>query len=150
MVPEFINNRGSHFYDFMEPVLNYGGIVMTERYKLATFAYQGLQGNGFDLIEELHEEASIPNPHLTYVLDIGFDEAMKRMEGKGEEIEKFERDPEFLKKLIDYYRDLTQRGIEDPNLFGPLALINSSLPEKDVARQIFSIFNQRFGYRLRK
>ena len=75
---------------------------------------------------------------LPIFLDVNYETAKRRIEQRGEVLEKFEKDEEFTKKLIEGYRDLTQKE----NLFGKIIKINGNNPIEKVTQNITEEFNR--------
>ena len=64
----FINDRLWHMENVVEPSLEMGLQVVSDRYKLSTLAYQSAQGMDIDELIERHEELCPPD--LTIFLDV--------------------------------------------------------------------------------
>ncbi len=99
----FLADRHEHVERVIKPALSAGQWVISVRFADSSMAYQGARGIDRELIEKLNMEA-IGNvyPDLTILLDLSTHEAMKRIKGRGNTIEHFERN-EFLKKVRKLY-----------------------------------------------
>jgi dTMP kinase len=62
-------------------LLNEGYIVITDRYKYSSFAYQGLNDETLDWIVELNKFA--PDPNIIIFLDVPIDISLKRVSARG-------------------------------------------------------------------
>ena len=107
----------------IRPVIDAGGIVVSDRYHLSTYAYQQTQGVELSDLIKIHKERRIENPDLTVLIEVDYKTASERMKKRGEAIEKFEGDREFIEKLIKNYKDLYINGGDYPSLFGPIVLV---------------------------
>lgn len=101
----FVKDRLEHCKVF-EPMLKKGVIVLSDRYKLSTYAYQMAQGAPFEKIHELHKDVAVPD--LTIVIDITADESAKRISAGREQTNAFQ-DPSFLAKVRDNYLSVKDR-----------------------------------------
>lgn len=106
--------RAQHTKEKLLPALAAGGVVVAERYTLATLAYQGFaRGLDLDLIRRLNHIASFAlKPDLTIVLDIPELEFGSR--DKSRELDRLEKESEgFRRKVREGYRKLArcERGV---------------------------------------
>lgn len=126
----------------IRPELREGSVVVADRFEASTVAYQGY-GRGLDLtlITQLNRFATGGRvPDLTFLLDIepaqGLGRAGRRPEDQGQS--------RFEEELLDFHRRVRQG-------FGDLAraeperwkTIDASLPEEQVAQQVWKIVDQR-------
>lgn len=77
-----VADRLAHVEEIIQPALDVGGIVITDRYWGSTYAYQGYYATG-GLVSDawlaaLHQPLRLPAPHLTLLLDMPADRAMPR------------------------------------------------------------------------
>mgnify|MGYP000409703725 CR=1 FL=1 len=91
----YVKDREEHVKNVILPALKEGKIVICDRYKYSTIAYQSAQGVPMKKIIKMHE--GMPVPDLTIILDISPEVAIKRIiEDKNrKEFDKFEK-MEFL------------------------------------------------------
>lgn len=68
----FCADRAEHVAQIIRPALDAGGIVITDRYELSTWAYQGVAGGlGPDLVERMNDVATGGlHADITIVLDL--------------------------------------------------------------------------------
>jgi dTMP kinase len=98
----YIGDRRDHVAELINPVLSYGGIVISDRYKHSTLAYQQAQGIPLDELVSRHH--GLPVPDLTFIFDLSAEEAAKRMaaDENRDYLEVFEK-VEFQEKLRENY-----------------------------------------------
>lgn len=95
----FIQDRREHIQDLIKPALEKNVIVISDRYKYSTIAYQAAQGQDIQKLIGMHKE--MPVPDFIFIIDTSVEESFKRM--KKDEIrdeeQKFERSQEFQEKV---------------------------------------------------
>jgi len=96
----FVADRYYHYYNVVKPALEQGYIVLQERYKESTIAYQAAMGLDIEWLEELNKY--LPEPDLTIVLDLDVEELVERIAQRGKKQEVFEN-REFLCKVREIY-----------------------------------------------
>jgi len=106
----FAADRKDHVNKEIQPALDRGEIVISDRYYHSTLAYQGFM-RGEDrvkFVREIHRAAEIPIPDLTIILYvpplIGIERTDSKIAG-GVVREIFENSP-FQEKLAGYYRQM--------------------------------------------
>lgn len=134
----FLKDRANHLEKLIKPALRNGVHVICDRYSLSTFAYQNAQGVAFDYIRKKHEEMGIINPDITYLLNISLKTSLDRVRKRGGSLEKFEKDKEFVQKVIENYLKLTEHPLnsETQRIFGAVKVINGEYPEEKVFEEI--------------
>lgn len=132
----YVDDRKRHQEELIIPNLEKGVIVISTRHMLSTFAYQHTQGVSKEYLATLHKDAGIIKPDLTFFLDVDFETARKRIQERGESLEKFEKNPDFIKKLIKNYRNLVEFGIQNPKYFGKILDFSGSPPAEIVSTVI--------------
>ncbi len=145
MIHLYIKDRKKHLQDLIEPFLDIGGIVLCDTYHISTFARQRIEGISIGKIKRIHNAEKIPNPDLTFFLDVNLDTAQKRILERKKPSEKFEKDKEFIQKLIENYRNLVQMGKENPAFLGPIVTINGNSTIQEVAKDIQEGFNSIYN-----
>jgi dTMP kinase len=86
----FLEDRREHVASTIRPALNRGALVLLDRYYFSTIAYQGLKGGDPESIRQANEEFA-PVPDLLVVLDLDPEDALRRIEERGDEANHFER-----------------------------------------------------------
>jgi dTMP kinase len=121
-----------------------GVLVLGDRARPSTLAYQQAQGLALDRLTQMHKNLGIEVPTLTFLLDLPAEVAFERM-GKRIQKEKFEK-RDFLEKVRRNYKELADlsmqensQGEEFRRLFGPIKIINGDQEEKQVTEEIMSI-----------
>jgi dTMP kinase len=117
----YLADRCQHLIEVVEPAMNEGKVVISDRYHDATLAYQGFaRGVKVSLIQSLAQDLNFRTPDLTLFLDlpvkIGLQRARKRncLEGQTE-FGRFESEMmEFHEKVRQGYIELMN---EDPQRF---------------------------------
>ena len=126
--------RKKHLEKLIIPALEQGCFVVCDRYSLSTYAYQMAQGVSLELIRKLHAE--VINPDLTFFVDVDYNVAKKRILARGEKLEKFEKDEEFTKNLINNYRRLVLGSGENISLLGEVVKVNGNNSIREVGDEI--------------
>ena len=115
----YLADRCQHLAEVVEPALQSGQHVMSDRYHDATLAYQGCaRGIGFESIEAIAKVLSIRTPDLTLVIDIDVDTALQRARSRtGMEDSglwgRFEAEKrEFHARVLEGYKELRDQHPE--------------------------------------
>jgi len=96
-----LQDRREHVRDFIEPALEKGVWVLLDRYYLSMMAYQGASGAHVEDIREWNEAfATIPD--VAFWLDIPVEQAVERINARGNGHDAFENEP-FLQACADIY-----------------------------------------------
>ncbi|MEM3455483.1 MAG: dTMP kinase [Candidatus Micrarchaeia archaeon] len=95
----YVNDRKFHIKKMVIPAMKEGCIVISDRYKYSTFAYQLSQGDKLENLIKLHKGLVVPD--LVLILDISEEESIKRISDHKEK-ELFEK-KEFLSKVRENY-----------------------------------------------
>lgn len=154
MAKLYVDDRVEHTNEIIIPVINAGGIVISDRYKMSTCAYQWSQGVDLFELLRMHENRGILIPDLTLLLDVSLEVAQARVkerllrenpdipiEGR---LEKFERDYKFIAKLIEAYRCLAHMSKVDSKIFGKVVTVDGSRPIQEVTLEIQKHFDQLY------
>ncbi len=147
MAELFVEDREAHTKILIKPNINKGVVVLNSRYKMSTCAYQWTQGIPFDVLLRMHEGRGILTPDLTFFLDVPIKIAQERVRRRDDNIEKFERDFEFIGNLIKNYNSLYELSQKNPKLFGRVIRINSNREIDDVSQDIFHEFLDVYALR---
>jgi len=103
----FINDRKEHVEEIIKPMLEKNVVVISDRYKYSTIAFQAAQGIEVDRLIKMHENMLIPD--FVFILDTPVETAFKRMQEKIIQKEqklaenKFEENSELLEKVRQNY-----------------------------------------------
>jgi len=138
----FITDRFQHVKEVVKPNLENGNIVVTDRFKLSTIAYQGAQGIPTEDLIKRHEGLLVPD--ITFIIDLPASKAVERMkiddkrEKRNEH--KFEASVEFLEKTRDNY--LKSKGLlTNERIF----IINGDQEAEEIHKEIISIFERELN-----
>ncbi len=101
----FLKDRKEHV-KIIKIMLKKGVIVLSDRYKHSTYAYQMAQGMSFEKIHEMHK--GLPVPDITIIIDITTEEAEKRLLLKTEEQSHAFNKKEMLQKARQNYLQLKE------------------------------------------
>ncbi len=102
----FAADREEHVSKLIIPKLNDGYHIITDRYFLSTIAYGMASGVDEKRLEGL--AYGLPNPALTFVLDIDVDIAYGRLEKTRDALSIYEH-REFLEKVREAYLGLAKK-----------------------------------------
>ncbi|MFH7872995.1 MAG: dTMP kinase [Candidatus Aenigmatarchaeota archaeon] len=89
-----------------------GRDVFIDRYFLSTIVYQGLQGFSLENALKFAEIFELPKPDLAIFLKISPETSLKRkMIEKNKNVDRWERDLEWQRKVIERYEDLARKNV---------------------------------------
>lgn len=125
----FAADRLWHVLYEIEPSLNEGRVVVTDRYYFSSIAYQGALNVDIEWIRVLNKFAI--KPDVAIYIDVVPEEALKRKKKGGLKI-LFEN-IEYLRKVRQIYLELVS--------YGELRLVNGMRDFKEVLREVKSIVN---------
>lgn len=136
----FINDRLWHMENVVEPSLQIGLQVVSDRHKLSTLAYQSAQGMDLDYLIERHEE--LYPPDLTIFLDIPAARAMHRMGGDQQRTKEYFDGLEFQEKVRQKYL-LVIGKLRDTE---KIVILDGSQPVEAVAKAVQREIDALYGY----
>ncbi len=129
----------------VEPALGRGAWVLSDRFDLSTFAYQGY-GRGIELaeIEVLNRAATGGlTPDLSIILDVDPEQARRRQEGRGSGPDRIESEGfDFLQRVRKGYVALADTRPE-------ALLIRGSGTVQEVESRIWAAVGERFPETIR-
>ena len=123
-------DRKDHVDNLINPNLNKGICVISDRYLDSTIAYQG-GGRQLDtdLINSLSVALELPTPDLTLLFDLPVDVALQRAAERSE-LDRFEREPQdFHSRIRDSYLELASNNHR-------IKTVDSSKDTKLVSKQV--------------
>ncbi|KUK59507.1 MAG: Thymidylate kinase [Synergistales bacterium 53_16] len=105
----FVADRCEHVTRVILPALHQNKIVLCERYNDSTIAYQ-VWGRGLpeDEVRRLIKTAGLPEPDITFWLDVDVEKALERISKRGEP-DRIESDRELLQRISEGYRSLWKK-----------------------------------------
>ncbi len=136
----FINDRQWHINKVVTPSLQLGLQVISDRYDLSTIAYQSAQGRDMDELIRKHEGLQVPD--LTILLDIPVETAIRRITRDTQRMQEYFDDCAFQQKVRLNYLAAVQKLSNTRNI----AVIDSSRPIDQVAKEIQQEVNKLYGY----
>ena len=132
-------SRAQLVKELVEPALARGETVLADRFTDASYAYQGGgRGIAVEHIRELERRFVGVQPDLTLLLDVGVEQGMARAHGRGQALDRIERERgEFFHRVRDAY---LARARAEPER---IALIDASQSADDVVRQVLAVLAGR-------
>ncbi|WP_166416012.1 dTMP kinase [Cochlodiniinecator piscidefendens] len=135
----FTAARRDHLEKTIEPALNEGKIVISDRFADSTRMYQGISRGDLRLtVDELHRMMIGREPHLTVLIDMDPSEGLSRALGRQGTEERFESfGVEMQQKMRAGFLELAE---EFSNRF---LVINGTQSLEDVAKDVFAAVKGR-------
>lgn len=135
----FAADRRLHLERLIWPSLKEGKIVICDRYVDSTYAYQGAgRGLGIDKMIELQELITEKTyPTFTFYFKLPVEEALKRVDTRGEKNRLDNESIEFVKRVHDGYDEIIKRW---PERF---IIIDASKSPEEVFAQVKQEFEKR-------
>ena len=134
-------DRAQHVAEVVQPALDAGTWVVTDRFSASTLAYQGF-GRGLDRAELdglIGWATRGLAPDLTVLIDVPVDVASARRTGSDDRFE--EEGRQFQLRVADGYRRLAE---ESPATW---LVVDGTGPTEEVAEAVWSGVSDRFGAR---
>ncbi|MEA1905022.1 MAG: dTMP kinase [Candidatus Hadarchaeota archaeon] len=101
----FAADRVQHSTQVIEPALDEGKIVITERYLYSSLAYQSARGLSREWIKTINEAA--PKPDLAILIDVPAEIALKRIKSS-RALDIFEQDLELQRRVRTNYQEVAK------------------------------------------
>jgi len=120
----FVKDRAEH----LNYLKNIKSIIISDRHKHSTYAYQQAQGVSFEKIHLKHHNFTAPD--LTVIIDIPINDAIRRMKGKKNK-EMFDKHHRFLNDVRTFYLKLNKQLKE------PIAVVDGLGTKEQVANRIW-------------
>ena len=133
----FASDRSAHIKEIIKE-LNKGKVVISERFKDSSIAYQGYGGGlSINFIERIHREITILEPDLTILLDITPTTSLKRV-----------KDPDRIeKKGIDYLDRVRNGYLILSKIYKNRYVIFDGEKEKiSLSKEIFEVVKERITH----
>lgn len=130
----FIEDRKWHIENIIKPALEKNFVVIADRYKYGSIAYQTVQGS--DLARCVELNAPLLAPDIAFILDVDPFEAVKRMNSDLVEAEKRKESDNF--RQVDFIKNLRQYFLRIPSLLPNenIHLIDANKPIEEVFLKI--------------
>jgi dTMP kinase len=120
----FAADRIEHIQNEVQPALNNGWVVVSDRYFYSSLAYQGSAGLSLDWIQAINSYA--PKPDLALFVDVAPETVIARLRRKKSVMEKLDTQ----KKVREVYLKYVQAG--------DLKRIDGEKPKTEVATDILA------------
>ena len=133
--------RLDHVEKLIEPALDRGVWVISDRFSDSSMAYQGYaRGLGKDRVEAVHKAVLDDfEPDMTILFDMDPVMAMKRVETRGDDISRFDAESiEFHKVLRDAFHKIAEDNTER------FRTINADASRDSVQTQILFAISQKY------
>ena len=122
-----LQDRREHVRGFIEPALAAGKWVLLDRYYLSMMAYQGASGANVEQLREMNEEfATIPD--VAFWLDIPVEDALQRMNARGNGHDAFEHE-DFLAAVAAVYSEMEMPWLHRIEADGTVAEVQQRIRE---------------------
>ncbi len=138
MAEFYIADRVLNEERIIRPILKDGGIVISNRHKYSTDAYQSSQGVDFETLTSLQKKMGVGTPHITVFLAISAGELSRRMRKSQKEPDKFESDLIFQHKVTGKYDSIARIVNTDRDYFGNIHVINAEGDPNGVSKMIWA------------
>lgn len=125
--------RAEHVKDVIIPALTAGKVILCDRYIDSTRVYQGHIGTiPFEFIDYLEQQivGDAAHPHLTFLLDVPANDAMKRVHDRGAVDHYDQGDLAFYQKLRDGFLKIAAQE-------NRIKIIDGLQAEQDIAAHIY-------------
>lgn len=134
----FIGDRKNHIKELIEPAINGGMIVISDRYKLSTISYQVAQGS--DINDMINRHQGMPVPDISFVIDVPATRAGERMaKEEGRELHRFEANLDFLEKVrMNFHK---AKGLLPGER---ICIINGDRPKEEIFEEIKRVVGEFF------
>ena len=131
--------RRQHLAEVVRPALESGRTVICDRFVDSSLAYQGIGRNlGFDLVWQINEPAIQDTmPDVTILVDIGEEEARRRVKARGV-TDRFDLEDRMFRERVHQGFLETARRFPDR-----IAVIDGEQSEKQVAADSLRVLEQR-------
>jgi dTMP kinase len=102
----YVTDRAQHLTEIVEPALARGAVVVCDRYREATLAYQGhARGLGVERVLALHRHPPLDRlPDRTVLLELDPAEALARARGRNDEQNLAATEGRFEQERLEFHR----------------------------------------------
>jgi dTMP kinase len=138
----FAADRVDHVEAEIEPWVNEGGVMISDRYDASSLAYQSVSSGrgGSDAVEWIRTlNRDCRRPDLTIVLDVNFEEAARRRDKRGEPAQLYEQN-EVQRALAVFYRDLAKHLPKDR-----VTIVDAGGTIDEVHERVFTAYARAFS-----
>jgi len=138
----FAADRLDHVEAEIEPLLEKGGVIVSDRYDASSLAYQSVTSGrgGHDAVEWIRTlNRHAIRPDVIVVVDVPADTAATRREARGEAAQLYEQN-EVQRSLAAFYRDL---GAHMPN--DVVVVVDGTGPVAEVQARVLEAIERSCG-----
>tara|TARA_B100000427_G_C15367515_1_gene532798 strand:+ start:200 stop:811 length:612 start_codon:yes stop_codon:yes gene_type:complete len=131
-------DRVNHIETLINPSLNNGITVISDRYMDSSYAYQGGgREMGLSNIRRIADNLNIIQPNLTLLFDLPVEMALERARSRSK-LDRFESEEiDFHQKIRDTYLLLAEEDKER------IQIIDASKEIEEVSKQVIDILNKK-------
>jgi dTMP kinase len=135
----FLLDRRQHVAECIQPALDQGAIVLTDRYYFSTAAYQGAAG--CDPAEVFARHDFAPEPDMVLLLTLSAEESVARIRDlRGETLNDFEQQ-EQLEKVAALFASFPHSCIVRIHAASPVKVVQDTI--RDVVQQLLAQKDKR-------
>ncbi len=136
-----VADRYSHYESVIRREVERGSVVVLDRYKYSTIAYQGAAGLPIEWLLEI--QRYLPDPDLAIYLDVDPEEGLRRKAASGpRSLAYFEEDVERIRRAREIYLGLASEG--------KLVLVDARVELSKVMEKVVDAIEERLGLDLRE
>lgn len=134
--------RAQIYRELVLPSMEAGKVVIMDRSRDSSVVYQGMvRGFGKEMIEQLNDISTKKTyPDLTLLLDVPFDQGLKRREDSGKQNRIDMESDDFHTKVRNAYLELAK---EDKN--GRWQVIDASKSIEEVEEEMWQVISKKLG-----
>ncbi|MFA5764122.1 MAG: dTMP kinase [archaeon] len=134
----FAKDREWHIEEIIKPLLAKDFVILCDRYKYSSIAYQSVQGTEFEKVFEKHKD--FLKPDLALIFDVNPEESFKRINSANDEkrkdSDKF-RELDFITNLRKVFTDLPKK-LSGENI----VIVDANKSIEDVFLQVKNEMNK--------
>ncbi len=133
-----VADRYAHYEAVVRREVERGSVVILDRYKHSTMAYQGAVGLSVEWLREL--QRYLPDPDVGIYLDVEPGEGLRRKAASGSRPLAYFEEAERVRRAREIYLDLVSRG--------QLVLVDASLELPRVVERVVKVLEEKLGLEL--
>jgi len=131
----YIEDRYNHQQAIIYPALDNDIIVISNRHKYSTDAYQSAQGLNLKKTINMQKDKEIGTPDITILLSISRDNLESRMSKSSTDPDKFEKNLDFQSLVAQKYTEIAKLSKSDLFYFGNVREISANENPNIIARR---------------
>ncbi len=121
----FLADRREHVAQIIQPSLDRGQVVLTDRYYFSTVAYQG--ANGMDPDDILRQNDFAPRPDLVLLIDLPVSESLRRITRNRGDIPNTFEQADYLQRVKAVFDQLADPFIKRIDGMGSIAEVHKRI-----------------------